>query len=211
VWDAILAVNLSAAFHTMQAALPEMARRGYGRVINIASVHGLVASVDKAPYVAAKHGLVGLSKVAALEYAAAGDPAKGGVTVNCICPGWTETTLVGPQIMARAQAVGGDRRRGSLRFCPRSSPRGGCRSRPRSGRWRSGSARRWRTTSPARDPDRRRLDGAVTLSPQSTGKYPRGSARGQKAPSLLRLPASGGTGQTAPSLPHIPSKSDPTR
>jgi 3-hydroxybutyrate dehydrogenase len=112
VWDAILAVNLSAAFHTMQAALPEMARRGYGRVINIASVHGLIASVDKAPYTAAKHGLVGLSKVAALEYAAAGDPAKGGVTVNCICPGWTETTLVAPQIMARAQAVGGDRTAG---------------------------------------------------------------------------------------------------
>ena len=111
-WDAILAVNLSAAFHTMQAALPEMARRGYGRVINIASVHGLVASADKAPYVAAKHGLVGLSKVAALEYAAAGDPAQGGVTVNCICPGWTETTLVQPQIMARAEAVGGARAAG---------------------------------------------------------------------------------------------------
>jgi 3-hydroxybutyrate dehydrogenase len=111
-WDAILAVNLSAAFHTMQAALPAMARRGYGRVVNIASVHGLVASVNKAPYVAAKHGLVGLSKVAALEYAASGDPAKGGVTVNCICPGWTETTLVRPQIMARAREVGGDRAAG---------------------------------------------------------------------------------------------------
>jgi 3-hydroxybutyrate dehydrogenase len=71
-WDAILAVNLSAAFQTMQAAMPAMAVRGYGRVINIASVHGLVASRDKAPYVAAKFGLVGLSRVAALEYAAAG-------------------------------------------------------------------------------------------------------------------------------------------
>ncbi|WP_297615963.1 3-hydroxybutyrate dehydrogenase [uncultured Roseicyclus sp.] len=108
-WDDILAVNLSAAFHTMQAALPLMAARGYGRVINIASVHGLVASVHKAPYVAAKHGLIGLSKVAALEYAAAGDPAKGGVTVNCICPGWTETAILDPQIAARAVAHGGDR------------------------------------------------------------------------------------------------------
>jgi 3-hydroxybutyrate dehydrogenase len=65
IWDDILAVNLSGAFHTMRKALPEMAKRGYGRVINIASVHGLVASVDKAPYVAAKFGLVGLSRVAA--------------------------------------------------------------------------------------------------------------------------------------------------
>ncbi len=112
IWDRILAVNLSACFHTMQAALPAMARRGYGRVINIASVQGLIGSVDKAPYVAAKHGLVGLSKVAALEYAAAGDPAQGGVTVNCICPGWTETDLVEPQILTRAQAVGGDRAAG---------------------------------------------------------------------------------------------------
>jgi 3-hydroxybutyrate dehydrogenase len=122
VWDAILAVNLSACFHTMQAALPEMARRGYGRVINIASVHGLVASADKAPYVAAKHGLVGLSKVAALEYAGAGDAAKGGVTVNCICPGWTETTLVQPQIMARAQAVGGDRDAGIAALLAEKQP-----------------------------------------------------------------------------------------
>jgi 3-hydroxybutyrate dehydrogenase len=114
-WDAILAVNLSAAFHTMQAAMPVMAERGYGRVINIASVHGLVASKDKAPYVAAKHGLVGLSRVAALEYAAAGDKAKGGVTVNCICPGWTETAIIEPQIAARAAAHGGDRDLGHRR------------------------------------------------------------------------------------------------
>ena len=108
-WDQILAVNLSAAFHTMQAALPGMADRGYGRVINIASVHGLIASKEKAPYTAAKFGLVGLSRVAALEYAALGDRAKGGVTVNCICPGWTETTLIQPQIDARATQFGGDR------------------------------------------------------------------------------------------------------
>ncbi|MEO9778770.1 MAG: 3-hydroxybutyrate dehydrogenase [Sedimentitalea sp.] len=108
-WDSILAVNLSAAFHTMQAALPEMVRRGYGRVINISSVHGLVASKYKAPYVAAKHGLVGLSKVAALEHAAKGDRAKGGVTVNCICPGWTNTAIIEPQIADRLDAFGGDR------------------------------------------------------------------------------------------------------
>jgi len=108
-WDAILAINLSAAFQTMQAALPGMARRGYGRVVNIASVHGLVASKDKAPYVAAKFGLVGLSRVAALEYASAGEKDKGGVTVNCICPGWTETAIIEPQVEARAAAHGGDR------------------------------------------------------------------------------------------------------
>jgi len=100
-WDDIIALNLSAAFHTMRAALPGMAARGYGRVINIASVHGLVASRDKAPYVTSKFGLVGLSKVAALEYAAAGSRDSGGVTVNCICPGWVETALIEPQIQAR--------------------------------------------------------------------------------------------------------------
>jgi 3-hydroxybutyrate dehydrogenase len=111
-WDAILAINLSAAFHTMKAALPRMAERGFGRVINIASVHGLVASKDKAPYVAAKHGLVGMTRVVALEHAAAGSAETGGVTANCICPGWTETVLIEPQIQARAKAHGGDRAKG---------------------------------------------------------------------------------------------------
>jgi 3-hydroxybutyrate dehydrogenase len=111
-WDAILAINLSACFHTMKAALPGMAARGYGRVINIASVHGLVGSKDKVPYVAAKHGLVGMTKVVALEHAAAGSAASGGVTANCICPGWTETVLIEPQIAARAKAAGGDRAAG---------------------------------------------------------------------------------------------------
>lgn len=100
-WDAILAINLSAAFHTMRHALPAMAGRGFGRVINIASVHGLVASQQKAPYVASKFGLVGMSKVAALEYAAQGHRDSGGITVNCICPGWVETPLIEPQIEAR--------------------------------------------------------------------------------------------------------------
>jgi 3-hydroxybutyrate dehydrogenase len=106
VWNDIIAVNLSAAFHTMRHALPRMAQAKYGRVINIASVHGLVASVSKAPYVAAKFGLIGLSKVAALEYAGIGSTHTGGVTVNCICPGWVDTALLAPQIAERRQQLG---------------------------------------------------------------------------------------------------------
>jgi len=121
-WEDILAINLSAAFHTMQAAMPGMAERGYGRVINIASVHGLVASKDKAPYAAAKFGLVGLSRVAALEYAAKGDRKTGGVTVNCICPGWTETAIIQPQIDARAAAHGGDRDAGIAELLAEKQP-----------------------------------------------------------------------------------------
>ncbi|MBU3716461.1 MAG: SDR family oxidoreductase [Candidatus Nanopelagicaceae bacterium] len=111
-WDEIIAINLSSAFHTMRAALPKMAERGFGRVINIASVHGLVASVSKAPYVAAKHGLVGLTKVVALEYANSGSRESGGVTVNAICPGWVETALIESQIQARADKFGGNRDQG---------------------------------------------------------------------------------------------------
>ena len=109
-WDRIIAINLSSAFHTMRLAMPMMASRGFGRVVNIASVHGLVASKDKAPYVASKFGIVGLSKVAALEYAAVGSRDSGGVTVNCICPGWVETPLIEPQIEARRD--GGSREDG---------------------------------------------------------------------------------------------------
>jgi 3-hydroxybutyrate dehydrogenase len=111
-WDRILAINLSAVFHAMRLVLPGMAARGFGRVINIASVHGLVASVQKAPYVAAKHGVLGLSKVAALEYAAVGDRDSGGVTINSICPGFVETALIEPQIAARAAQHGGAREAG---------------------------------------------------------------------------------------------------
>ncbi len=111
-WDEIIAINLSSAFHTMRIALPRMAQKGYGRVINISSVHGLVASVAKAPYVAAKHGLVGMTKVAALEYANVGSRESGGVTVNAICPGWVETALIESQINARADKFGGDRSQG---------------------------------------------------------------------------------------------------
>jgi len=108
-WNDIIAINLSSYFDTMRLVLPQMRERGFGRVINIASVHGLVASVSKAPYVAAKHGVIGLTKVAALEYADAGSAQSGGVTVNAICPGWVETTLIEPQIQLRVEKHGGDR------------------------------------------------------------------------------------------------------
>jgi 3-hydroxybutyrate dehydrogenase len=91
-WDAILAINLSAAFHGIAAAVPRMKKQGWGRIINIASTHGLVGSIHKAAYVAAKHGLVGLTKVVGLETAGTG------VTVNAICPGWVRTPLVEKQI-----------------------------------------------------------------------------------------------------------------
>ena len=97
-WDAIIAINLSSAFHSTRLALPGMKRRGWGRVINIASVHGLVASVNKSAYIAAKHGLVGFTKSVALE------TATSGVTVNAICPGWVLTPLVQQQVDARAAA-----------------------------------------------------------------------------------------------------------
>jgi 3-hydroxybutyrate dehydrogenase len=95
-WDAILAINLSSNFHAIRAALPQMRARNWGRIINIASAHGLVASVDKAAYVAAKHGVLGLTKVVALE------TARTGITCNAICPGWVLTPLVEAQIKDRA-------------------------------------------------------------------------------------------------------------
>jgi 3-hydroxybutyrate dehydrogenase len=121
-WDAIIAINLSASFHTMKAALPLMEKRGYGRIINVASVHGLVASKDKVPYVAAKHGLVGMSKVVALEYAAKGDAEAGGITVNCIAPGFTETPLIEDQIQAAAKRAGGDRDAGIAELLSEKQP-----------------------------------------------------------------------------------------
>ena len=96
-WDAIIALNLSAVFHGTAAALPYMKKQGWGRIINIASAHGLVASANKSAYVAAKHGVVGLTKVTALEN------AGNGVTCNAICPGWVRTGLVEKQIEALAQ------------------------------------------------------------------------------------------------------------
>lgn len=99
-WEAIIALNLSAAFHCSRLALPGMKARNWGRIINTASVHGLVASVNKAAYVAAKHGLVGLTKVMGLE------TAESGITVNAVCPGWVRTELIERQIAERAAAQG---------------------------------------------------------------------------------------------------------
>ena len=99
-WDAVIAINLSSAFHTTRLALPHMRKSNWGRIINVASVHGLVASAQKSAYVAAKHGIVGLTKVTALE------TATTGVTCNAICPGWVLTPLVQKQVDAKAQALG---------------------------------------------------------------------------------------------------------
>jgi 3-hydroxybutyrate dehydrogenase len=95
-WDAVIAINLSSAFHTSRLALPFMKKNNWGRIINIASVHGLVGSAGKSAYVAAKHGIIGLTKVTALEN------AQTGITCNAICPGWVLTPLVQKQVDARA-------------------------------------------------------------------------------------------------------------
>jgi len=99
-WDAIIAINLTSAFHTSRLAIPGMKQKGWGRIINLASVHGLVGSAGKSAYVAAKHGLVGFTKVTALELAATG------VTCNAICPGWVLTPLVQKQVDDRAARDG---------------------------------------------------------------------------------------------------------
>ncbi len=101
-WNAVIALNLSAVFHCSAAALPHMQAQGWGRIINIASAHGLVASENKAAYVAAKHGVMGLTKVTALENAGKG------ITCNAICPGWVRTQLVERQIEALAEKQGLD-------------------------------------------------------------------------------------------------------
>jgi 3-hydroxybutyrate dehydrogenase len=99
-WDAIIAINLSATFHAVHAALPAMKQKKWGRIINVASTHGLVASAHKVAYVAAKHGILGLTKVVGVEC------ADTGVTCNAICPGWVLTPLVQKQIEDRAKAEG---------------------------------------------------------------------------------------------------------
>src|SRR5215469_6069530 len=99
-WDAIIAINLSSNFHAIRAVIPQMKRRNWGRIINIASAHGLVASADKSAYVAAKHGVIGLTKAVALE------TANTGITCNAICPGWVLTPLVKKQINERAESEG---------------------------------------------------------------------------------------------------------
>lgn len=99
-WDQVIALNLSACFHTTRLALPYMKEKNWGRIINVASAHGLVASVNKAAYVAAKHGVLGMTKVCALE------TAETGITANSICPGWVRTELVEKQIEKRAGESG---------------------------------------------------------------------------------------------------------
>ncbi len=115
-WDAVIAINLSSAFHTMRLAMPGMKQRNWGRIINVASAHGLVASAGKSAYVAAKHGLVGMTKAVALEC------ATSGVTVNAICPGWVLTPLVQKQVDARAQKDGVDGEEAKRRLLAEKQP-----------------------------------------------------------------------------------------
>ena len=115
-WDAIIAINLSSAFHTTRLALPGMLARGWGRIVNVASVHGLVASAQKSAYVAAKHGLVGFTKSVALE------TATTPVTVNAICPGWVLTPLVQKQVDALAARDGVDDAEAKRRLLAEKQP-----------------------------------------------------------------------------------------
>jgi len=115
-WDAIIAINLSSAFHAMRLAIPAMRAKNWGRIINIASAHGLVASAGKSAYVAAKHGIVGLTKASALELATTG------VTVNAICPGWVLTPLVQKQVDARAARDGVDNEEAKRRLLGEKQP-----------------------------------------------------------------------------------------
>jgi len=115
-WDAIIAINLSSAFHTTRLALPGMRQRNWGRIVNVASAHGLVASAQKSAYVAAKHGLVGFTKSVALE------TATSGVTVNAICPGWVLTPLVQKQVDARAASAGVDVEEAKRRLLAEKQP-----------------------------------------------------------------------------------------
>jgi len=115
-WDTIIAINLSSAFHTTRLALPGMKQRGWGRIINVASTHGLVASAQKSAYVASKHGIVGFTKAVALE------TATTGITVNAICPGWVLTPLVQKQVDARAAQEGVDDAEAKRRLLAEKQP-----------------------------------------------------------------------------------------
>ena len=115
-WDAIIAINLTSAFHTTRLALPSMKKRNWGRILNVASTHGLVASANKSAYVASKHGIVGFTKAVALE------TATTGVTVNAICPGWVLTPLVQKQVDARAAADGVDGEEAKRRLLSEKQP-----------------------------------------------------------------------------------------
>ena len=115
-WDSIIAINLSSSFHAIKHAIPHMRNSGWGRIINIASVHGLVGSVQKAAYVAAKHGVVGLTKVVALE------TAGSGITCNAICPGWVRTPLVEAQIDALAKKSGIEKEQAAIGLLTEKQP-----------------------------------------------------------------------------------------
>ena len=115
-WDAIIAINLTSAFHTTRLALPSMKKRNWGRILNVASTHGLVASANKSAYVASKHGIVGFTKAVALE------TATTGVTVNAICPGWVLTPLVQKQVDARVAADGVDGEEAKRRLLSEKQP-----------------------------------------------------------------------------------------
>lgn len=117
-WDAIIAINLTSSFHTTRLALPYMKQKNWGRIINLASVHGLVASAQKSAYVAAKHGLVGFTKTTALE------TAQTGITCNAICPGWVLTPLVQKQVDARAEKEGVDNETAKKRLLAEKQPSG---------------------------------------------------------------------------------------
>ena len=138
-WDAIIAINLSAVFHAMRAALPAMRERGWGRIINIASVHGVVGSAGKSAYVAAKHGVIGLTKVGALE------TADSNITVNAICPGWVLTPLVQQQIDALAAREGLSAEDAKRRLLGENNRRASSSPRSRSASWRNSCAPARRT------------------------------------------------------------------
>jgi hypothetical protein len=149
VWDEIIAVNLSGAFHTMRRALPGIGQGSYGRVINIASVHGLVASVSKAPYVSAKFGLIGLSRVAALEYAAAARARVAGSRSTASARAGPKPRLSSRRFWRARPTSAATTMPGSPACSRRNSRPRGPRGRRRSGRSRCGSPIPWRTTSPA--------------------------------------------------------------
>lgn len=119
-WDALLAINLSSAFHTIRLALPSMKAKNWGRIINIASAHGLVASKFKSAYVASKHGIIGLTKVVALE------TAELDITCNAICPGWVDTPLMRKQVQDKAQKLGISEEEALGKMVSEKQPSGKC-------------------------------------------------------------------------------------